>query len=348
MSQVSTSSVVRNRTAVAVAETVPATGSWRERLADYAELAKLRISVMVLITVAVGFLAGSAAGGTTDWWLLLNALLGIAGIAASSCTVNQYLEIATDLKMERTRDRPLPSGRVRPREALLFAALTGLFGAVHLWVFVNPLVASLTLLNWALYVIVYTPMKRYTSLCTAVGAIPGAMPPVLGWAATGQPLGWEACWLFSLMFLWQFPHFLAIAWLYREDYHRAGLWMLPNGLPARYVTGILALAYALMLLPVSLLPARFDMVGGVYLTVAIGGGLAYIWYSAQFLRNETRSTARKLLFCSLLYLPLVLTSFTWSYLLHTNEYGLAYTLPSVEPLLNPQSASQQHVMYFNP
>ncbi len=347
MSQVSTSSVVQNRSAIAVAETVPATGSWRVRLADYAELAKLRISVMVLITVAVGFLAGSAAGGSTDWWLLLNALLGIAGIAASSCTINQYLEISTDLKMIRTQDRPLPSGRVRPREALLFAAVTGVFGALHLWMFVNPLVAALTLLNWALYVMIYTPMKRYTSLCTAVGAIPGAMPPVLGWAATGQPLGWEAFWLFSLMFLWQFPHFLAIAWLYREDYHRAGLWMLPNGLPARYVTGILALAYALMLLPVSLLPARFGLVGGVYLAVAGCCGLAYIWYSLQFLRNETRSTARKLLFCSLLYLPLVLTSFTWSYLLHTNEYALAYPLPSVEPLTIPQPVSEHHVMFSN-
>ncbi|MCA8983645.1 MAG: heme o synthase [Planctomycetaceae bacterium] len=327
MSQLTSSSVARDHSALPAAVCPSEASTWHARFADYAELAKLRISVMVLVTVAVGFLVGSQGGMGTDWWLLLNALLGIACIAASSCTVNQYLEISTDLLMVRTRNRPLPSGRVRPREALLFAGITGVFGVVHLWVFVNPLVSLLTLLNWVLYVAIYTPMKRHTSLCTAVGAIPGAMPPVLGWAAAGQPLGWEAFWLFSLMFLWQFPHFLAIAWLYRQDYYQAGLWMLPNGLPERYVTGTLALAYALILLPVSLLPHQYGIAGQAYFWITLGAGLAYVWFSLRFLREETRQTARQLLFCSLIYLPLVLATLTCSHLSAMNSYAAVGRVP---------------------
>lgn len=318
MSQLSTPSAIQNPTSVAV----PAVESgWKVKLADYAELAKARIAVMVLVTVAVGFLIGQQ--GSTDWAQLAFTLLGVGLIAASSCTLNQYFEIDTDLKMDRTRNRPLPSGRIQPWEALVFAAITGVVGLAALVLLVNTTVALLTFINWFLYIAIYTPMKRWTSVCTAVGAIPGAMPPVLGWAAAGQPLGWEAFWLFSLMFLWQFPHFLAIAWLYRHDYYKAGLWMLPNGLPARYITGILAVTYALILLPVSLLPQQYGLAGDVFFWVALVFGCAYLYYSVRFLLNETRQTARQLLFCSLFYLPIVLTTLTWNHLSVVNSYAMA-------------------------
>ena len=296
---------------------------WRVKLADYAELAKLRIAVMVLVTVAIGYWVGCQ--GYADWLVLLNALLGIGLLAASSCTVNQYLEIRTDLLMDRTRNRPLPSGRVGRLEAGLFATITGVWGFVHLWFLVNPTTAWLTLLSWAMYVGIYTPMKRWTSLCTAVGAIPGALPPVLGWAATGHPLGWEAWWMFGLMFLWQFPHFLAIAWLYRHDYVQADLRMLPGGVPARFVTGGLAVFYAAILLPFSLLPEYFGGTSGPFFWLTLLAGGAYLGYSVRFLRDETRATARGLLFCSLIYLPVVLFTFTWNYQRSSTGYAVEET-----------------------
>jgi len=295
--------------------------TWKTRLADYLELSKAKIAVMVLVTVAVGYLLGSR--NQVDWLRLFNALLGIGLIAASSCALNQWYEISTDLLMPRTKDRPLPAGRIKPKEALVFAAITGIYGAIHLVLFVNLTTMLLTLCTLVMYVAIYTPLKRRTSFCTAIGAVPGAFPPVLGWAAAGQPLGWDVFWLFSLMFLWQFPHFFAIAWMYREQYTKAGLWMLPNGIPRKYVTGFLAVTYAIILLPVSLLPQQFGMTGHLFFWTTLLFGLAYIAYSVRFLLNETRKTARSLLFCSLFYLPVVLTALTWNHLSLLNAYTVA-------------------------
>ncbi len=325
MSHLTTPSIISQPSTMTLANGIGAGElTWKTRIADYLELSKAKIAVMVLVTVAVGYLLGSR--NQVDWFRLFNALLGIGLIAASSCALNQWYEIATDLLMPRTKNRPLPAGRIKPNEALVFAAITGIYGAIHLVLFVNVTTMLLTVCTLVMYVAIYTPLKRRTSFCTAIGAVPGAFPPVLGWAAAGQPLGWDAFWLFSLMFLWQFPHFFAIAWMYREQYTKAGLWMLPNGIPRKYVTGFLAVTYAIILLPVSLLPQQFGMTGHLFFWTTFLFGLAYIAYSVRFLLNETRKTARSLLFCSLFYLPVVLTTLTWSHL----SLLSAYTVASVE------------------
>ena len=322
MSHLTTPSIISQSNTMTLANGI-GTGelTWKNRIADYLELSKAKIAVMVLVTVAVGYLLGSR--NQVDWFRLFNALLGIGLIAASSCALNQWYEIATDLLMPRTKDRPLPAGRIKPNEALVFAAITGIYGAIHLVLFVNLITMLLTVCTLVMYVAIYTPLKRRTSFCTAIGAVPGAFPPVLGWAAAGQPLGWDAFWLFSLMFLWQFPHFFAITWMYREQYTKAGLWMLPNGIPGRYVTGFLAVTYAIILLPVSLLPQQFGMTGQFFFWTTLTFGIAYIIYSVRFLLNETRQTARALLFCSLFYLPVVLTTLTWNHLTLLNTYTVA-------------------------
>lgn len=292
------------------------------RLVDYLELSKPRIAVMVLITVAVGFLVGQPG----PWGIeavaltqLLHAWIGIAIVAAGSSALNQWWEQHTDARMRRTMSRPLPSGRLASGEVLavgLFAALTG---SCYLAWQVNGLTAALTALTFVLYAGVYTPLKRWTSLCTAVGAIPGAMPPVLGWVAAGQPLDWSAFALFAVMFVWQFPHFLAIAWLYQDDYAHAGLRMLPGVRPSRGVTGLMATAYAIGLIPVSLLPSWCGLAGGWYSVTAIGLGLAYAIAAAGFAWRESRSSARWVLWISLVYLPLLLIVLAGDHmrLLHT-------------------------------
>jgi len=274
------------------------------RFADFCELAKPRIAALVLVTVSVGYTLGSA-----DAWNLqplVWACVGVALAATGASAFNQWLERDTDGRMLRTMSRPLPSGRISPREAFWFAVATSLAGLAALWWFVNPLTALLTTATCVLYAFIYTPMKRHTSLCTAVGAIPGALPPVLGWTAAGQPLDAAALVLFGILFLWQFPHFLAIAWLYRDDYASAGLRMLPASQPLPHVAGLMAVAYALGLLPMSLLPASHSLAGSWYAAVALVLGLVYVFAAAAFAWCETRQTARRLLWTSLVYLPVLL------------------------------------------
>jgi protoheme IX farnesyltransferase len=200
----------------------------------------------------------------------------------------------------------LPAGRLSAIEVCVFATITAVAGVVCLWWLVNPLTAALTAATCLLYAFVYTPLKRFTSLCTAVGAVPGALPPVLGWTAAGQPLDAGAFALFGILFLWQFPHFLAIAWLYRDDYAAAGLRMLPGIRPMRHVTGLSATAYALGLIPVSLLPASVGLAGPGYAMFALATGLVYAFVAALFAWSETRVSARRLLWVSLVYLPVLL------------------------------------------
>ncbi|MCA9071862.1 MAG: heme o synthase, partial [Planctomycetaceae bacterium] len=279
------------------------------RLSDYLELTKARIAVMVLISVSVGF--ALASGNSVQLPLLGHALFGIAMVAASSSALNQYLERRTDCLMPRTADRPLPSGRLLVMEVVTFGLLSGVMGVFYLACFVNWQTALLTGSTLLIYVFVYTPLKRSTSLCTAVGAIPGALPPVLGWTAAGGALNTEVLSLFGILFLWQFPHFLAIGWLYREQYHRAGLKMLP--FEHWNVTGFLAVGYALVLLPVSLLPSLCGLAGDTYFLTAVILGLGYLLCAVRFMQWECSRTARGLLWSSLLYLPVLLFALTWDH-----------------------------------
>ena len=288
------------------ARALPAARPLADRLADYKALAKPKIAAMALVTVALGYLA---AGGS-DILTLLNAAVGIALVAAASGALNQYAERDTDARMTRTADRPLPAGRVGETEALVFGIVCGVAGADYLALAVNPLTALLALVTLGLYVGVYTPLKRTTWWSTVVGAVPGALPPALGWAAAGggaRPETWlTAAGLFGVLLLWQFPHFLAIAWLNREQYRNAGLHMLPGQIPEPGWTGRAAAVTALVLLPVGLVPTVGGGVGVWTAAAATVAGAVYLWYSVKFARAETRGSARAVLFASLAYLPALL------------------------------------------
>lgn len=283
------------------------TPRWR----DYLVLTKPRIAVMGLVTVALGFLL--AATGEWSGSTFSHSLLGIGLIAVSCSALNQWLERDSDRLMARTMNRPLPSGRMSPHEVLVFGLGLWLIGAVELIVFVNGLTALLASATLLLYVAVYTPLKRRTSFCTAIGAIPGAMPPVLGWVAAGGELDAGAFALFATLFVWQFPHFLAIAWLYREQYAAAGLRMLPQTRPAPRITGWLCVGYALALIPVSLLLKDAALAGDLFAMIAIVLGLGYVAFSVRFLLDESVRTARQLLWFSLVYLPALLLALTWDH-----------------------------------
>lgn len=282
------------------------------RLADYVEIAKPRISLMVLLTVSCGFALGMETSSVSV--TLVHACLGIAVVAVGSSAVNQWFERMTDGRMRRTMNRPLPAGRLSPSEVLLFGLAAAVLGCTYLYLTVNVDTAILTGVTFILYAGVYTPLKRVTSLCTAVGAVPGALPPVLGWLAAGGKWDASAFSLFAVLFLWQFPHFFAIAWLHREDYSRAGLRMLPGGTSLPHITGLLAVAYAACLIPVSLLPYQCGLAGSTYVTVALMLGAAYLAASLLFAWNETRTSARRVLWTSLVYLPVLLLTLTWDHL----------------------------------
>ena len=285
---------------------------WTGRLIDYLELAKPRISLMALVAVAVGYTVGCQ--GEWNGLQLGQALLGIALVAVASNSLNQWFERGTDARMRRTMDRPLPSGRLLPAEVFAFGVTCAVLGISYLAMTVNWLTAAVALFTLTMYVGVYTPLKRVTPLCTAVGAIPGALPPVLGWTAAGGSLDAGAFALFAILFLWQFPHFLAIAWLYRRDYAQAGLRMLPQRSVHLPVTGLMAAAYASVLLPISLLPRKISLAGDVYFWMAIILGLGYFVAAYRFGRRETVSRARGLLWSSLVYLPVLLLALTWDHL----------------------------------
>lgn len=277
--------------------------SLSSRCLDYLELSKPRITVMALVAVSVGFaLAGK---GTWNSLLWLKSLAGIGLVAVGCSALNQWVERKSDMFMHRTRTRPLPSGRLSPREVFAFGLLASSIGIAELWLLVNSLTALLSLFTVLLYVLVYTPLKRKTAICTVVGAIPGALPPVLGWTAGGGQLDQAAFSLFALLFLWQFPHFLAIAWLHREDYRRAGLRMLPANSNRPLFIGSIATIYAMVLLPVSLLPADVALAGRFYMVTAVLCGVGYIVFSIRFAWHETVASARGLLWYSLLYLPVM-------------------------------------------
>jgi protoheme IX farnesyltransferase len=286
---------------VAGLERAPGAFPARPLALEWIQLLKVRIAAMVGFAAFVGALL--AAGPAADLLAVVEAALWVTCVAGASTIFNQVIERDTDRLMRRTMLRPLVTGRLRLRDAILVGALMALAGTLGLALRFNTLSALLALSTLVAYALVYTPLKRVSTLNTVVGALPGAMPPVLGYAAlAGEVQGW-AWYLFAVLFAWQFPHFLAIAWMYREDYARAGLRMLPCVENSRGLTGRQALLYSLALVPVSLMPAVSDRAGPVYALAALLLGLAYAGAALRFALREDRPRARALLLTSLVYLP---------------------------------------------
>lgn len=275
----------------------------KARAGAYIELTKPRITTLIVLTSAAGFVLGSV--GAVNYVQLAHAMIGIALLSSGIATLNQFMERDLDGLMRRTADRPLPSHRLVPFEALWFGVAVTALSEVYLALFVNVLTALLGLTVIAGYLFVYTPLKTRTTLSTALGAFPGAMPPLMGWAAARGQIDVAAWVLFAILFLWQFPHFLAIAWMYREDYGRAGIRMLPVVEPDGRVTGQQIIVYALMLVPVSLLPAILGITGRTYLFVALFLSLLFLASSIRAAISKSNQHARQLLLASVLYLPLL-------------------------------------------
>ena len=274
------------------------------RLSDLIELTKPRITLMVVLTAGIGMLLASEGGLSFE--LVLHTLLGTALLSAGSSVLNQVLERDLDALMQRTADRPLPAGRLGADAALLFGVALAIGGLVELAAGVNLLTALLGAVALAGYVFVYTPLKRYSSLATLVGAVPGAIPPLMGWAAVENQVGAGGWVRFAILFLWQLPHFLAIAWLCREDYARAGFPMLPVIEPNGRSTARQMILYGAALLPVSLLPTILGLTGLTYFLGTLALGSFFLAFCVAFSLSFSRQAARRVLLISVLYLPAVL------------------------------------------
>jgi protoheme IX farnesyltransferase len=259
---------------------------------------------MVVLTAGLGFLL--AGGETFSFVLLVATLLGTGLVSGGASVLNHVLERETDALMQRTANRPLPTGRMDPDLALLFGVAVGVTGLLVLYVAVNPLTALLGVVALAGYVFVYTPLKRVTSLATIIGAVPGAIPPMMGWSAVRNEVDLAAWGLFGLLFFWQMPHFLAIAWLCREDYAKGGFPLLTVKDPDGIRTARQAVLWGAALVPVSLLPSVFGLMGGLYFVGALVLGLVYLAFSLGFARSRTTARARSLMLASIFYFPAVL------------------------------------------
>lgn len=294
----------RSQAAVAHISTRPV---WSARLRDYWLLSKPRVTTLVWLTTVAGLVMG-ARGATTPLggWHIFWALLGSWLVVACANALNQVLEWQYDARMTRTADRPVPSGRVKPEEAQWIGVIWGVAGIVILLFFVNPLTSLLGAASIAFYVFGYTPLKRYTSLCTAVGAIPGAIPPLAGWAAARNEIGMEALLLFAVQFLWQFPHFWAIAWLNRQDYAIAGFRMLPFENDDGTMTARFMIRYSIALILFSGVLAIYTTYPILYLLGALTLGIWLLTRTLQFAHTRDRKEARKVLMASVIYLPLLL------------------------------------------
>jgi protoheme IX farnesyltransferase len=276
----------------------------RRVVADLIALTKPRVVLMILVTTVVGYYVGLS--GAPDYARLVHLMVGTLLAAGGTLALNQYWERDVDARMERTRVRPLPEGRLAPLEALLFGTAVTVAGLVYLGAFVTPLVMLVTAATTGLYLFAYTPLKLRTPLCTIVGAVPGALPPVTGWLASREAFGIGAWVLFGILFLWQLPHTLAIARLYRDDYARAGVRLLPvvdaegTSTERQIVTGCLAL------LAVSLLPTLIGLAGPIYFVGALVLGTAFVVLGMRQALTPSAGSARRVLLASLLYLPVLL------------------------------------------
>lgn len=290
-----------------------ATHPWKTFAADTIATFKLRVTTLVVMTAWAGYYLGAARSGINSFNpTLRDTLIGIALVSCGASALNQAEERRTDALMIRTAKRPLAAGRLSLGYGILIGMLAIVAGSLWLVARTNLITGTLTLLTAVTYVGIYTPLKRFTSMATFVGAFPGAMPPLIGWTAARGTIEWPAVALFAILFVWQFPHFMSIAWLYREDYARAGIRMLPVVQPDGWSTAAEALVYAILMIPVSLAPYYLHMAGRIYWVSALLLGLLYLAYTIRFTRitkssaSQSRLYARALLKVSVTYLPLLL------------------------------------------
>ena len=267
---------------------------------DFIALTKPGLVIMLVLTTCVGFYLGS--DGPVDWLRLLHTLAGTALAAGGTLALNQFMERDRDAMMRRTRKRPLPAGKLRPAQALGFGVSITVAGLLYLALVVNVLSCAVTALITATYLFLYTPLKHRTTLSTVFGAVPGALPPVTGWAAARNELGLEAGVLFAILFLWQMPHALALAWLFREDYARAGFQLLPAVDPDGRFTSVQILINCLALTAFSLVPTILGISGVVYFYVAFSAGLGLLAFAIHLTMTRTQASARNLFFASLVFL----------------------------------------------
>ncbi|HLY59805.1 MAG TPA: heme o synthase [Terriglobia bacterium] len=297
-------SVVDNSVIAAVNPLPRAVGAgWRGKLGDYWTLTKPEVNSLVVASSLAGFYLGWR--GPVNYLLLFHTLAGTLLVASGTATLNQWFERQSDARMRRTANRPLPAGRLSPSEALWFGIILSVGGCLYLWWAANFLASALAFLTLASYLLLYTPLKRKTTYCTLVGAFPGAMPPLIGWAAARGTLNLEAWTLYAILFIWQFPHFLSIAWMYREDYERAGLFMLPADDPQGRKAARQILVTSLALLPISLLPTWLGQMGWVYFMGALPLGLGLLYCGVLTAKVRSKLLARRLLLASVFYLPLI-------------------------------------------
>jgi heme o synthase len=277
--------------------------SWVAVAKDYWTLTKPEVNFLVLASTFTGFYI--AKQGPTNYGLLLHTLIGTVLVASGTATLNQFIERRGDAQMRRTSYRPLPSGRLAPWKALTFGIAISVIGAAELFFRVNPLASLLAAATLLSYLLIYTPLKRKTALCTFLGAFPGAMPPLIGWAAVRGTVAPDAWLLFAIVFLWQFPHFLAIAWLYREDYQRAGLRMLPQADVSGKFTAYEIVVLTIGLIGITLLPVLLRLEGWIYLGAALLAGAMFLKESSRMISHRSKETSRRLLHASVMYLPLL-------------------------------------------
>lgn len=272
---------------------------------DYIELTKPRITWLILMSTAIGFYFGLAKPSAIQWMVLFHTVLGTGLIASGTAALNQWYERGADAKMRRTMGRPIPTGRVTAPRALAFGVLLSIAGFVELWLGANLLTALLGAFTLITYLFAYTPLKQRSKHSTTVGAIPGAMPPLIGFAAAAGTLTADAWVLYAILFFWQFPHFYAIAWMYRDDYARAGIQMLPVVEPDGESTARQILLYALLLIPVSMAPKLLGMAGNIYTVGALALGAMFLYSGVRVSLDRTALRARRVLLASVVYLPLL-------------------------------------------
>jgi protoheme IX farnesyltransferase len=271
---------------------------------DYIALTKPRVTWLILLSTAIGYYLGALRHGW-NIWTLVHCIAGTALLASGTAALNQWYESEADAKMRRTQDRPIPAGRVGSRNAFLFGIALIALGAVELWLGANPLSCGLGMFTVLSYLLAYTPLKKISPHSTTIGAIPGAMPPLIGYAASAGFLNTEAWLLFAILFLWQFPHFYAIAWMYREDYERAGIRMLPVVEPDGASTARRIFWTSLALVPLSLMPNLFGLTGPIYMVGAQIAGFGFAFFCCRVLEECSRQRARQVLLASVIYLPIL-------------------------------------------
>jgi protoheme IX farnesyltransferase len=289
---------------VAEAPVIVAEPQTYTRLEDFVMLTKARLTMLVLTTTAFGFVFGS--GHRIDWFLLFRVMFGTAFVAASASVLNQYVERNVDRLMARTRNRPLPAGRMQPGTALGLGVLLGVAGLIYLQNRVSPLCAGLAAGTLAIYVALYTPVKRKSAWCVTIGAISGAIPPMIGWVAATGSLGPGAWILFGILFFWQMPHFLALAWMYRDEYAQAGFFMLRRGDIAGVKAATESLLCAIALTAVTMAPIFLRLAHPIYIPVALACDGWLLVCAVLFMAHRNRASARSLFMASILYLPLVM------------------------------------------